>query len=74
MRQWMGGRKLFNGLESIFADPLTNSLVPYSLSPWEREVIMAMMDLDHLPISPPMLWSIDTVLEAAQEVLEEGRK
>ena len=64
MRRWMGGRKLFNGLESISADALTHSLAPYSLSQWEREVVMAMMDLNRLPISPTMLWSVDTVLEA----------
>ena len=74
MRRLMGGRKSFNGLESISADALTNSLVPYSLSRWEREVVMAMMDLNRLPISPPMLWSVDTVLEAAKEVLEEDRR
>jgi hypothetical protein len=74
MRRWMDGRKLFNGLESISANPLTPSLALDSLSQWEREVIMVMMDLNRLPISPPMLWSVDTVLEAAQEVLDEGRK
>jgi hypothetical protein len=61
-------------LESISADPLTPSLALYSLSQWEREVIMVMMDLNRLPISPTMLWSVDTVLEAGKEVIEERRR
>jgi hypothetical protein len=53
---------------------LTPSLALDSLSQWEREVIMVMLDLNRLPISPTMLWSVDTVLEAAKEVIEEGRR
>jgi hypothetical protein len=71
MRRWMGGRKSFNGLGDISADPLTSFLAPYSLSRWEREVVVAMMELDCLPISLTVLWFVDTVLEAGKDVLEE---
>jgi hypothetical protein len=72
MRRWMGGRKSFNGLGDISADPLTSFLASYSLSQWEREVVMAMMDLNRLPIRLTVLWFVDTVLEAGKDVLEEG--
>ena len=72
MQRWMGGRKSFNGLGDISADPLRRFLEPYSLSHWEREVVVAMVDLNHLPISLTVLWVVDTVLEAGKDVLEGG--
>jgi hypothetical protein len=68
----MGGRRSFSGSGGISADPLTRFLDPYSLSQWEREVVMAMMDLNHLPINLTVLWFVDTVLEAGKDVLEGG--
>ena len=68
----MGGRKSFNGLEGISADLLRRSLAPYSLSQWERECVVARMDLDRLPMSHTVLWSVDAVLKAGKEVIEEG--
>ena len=70
MQRWMGGRKFFNGLGGISANSLTSFLAPYSLSQWEREVVMAMMDLNSLPLSLTGLWFVDTVLEAGKDVLE----
>jgi len=72
MPRWMGGRKSFNGLEGISADLLRRSLVHYSLSHWEREFVVARMDLDRLPMSHTVLWSVDAVLKAGKEVFEEG--
>ncbi len=72
MPRWMGGRKSFNGLEGISADLLRRSLAPYSLSHGEREFVVARMDLDRLPMSHTVLWSIDAVLKAGKEVIEEG--
>ena len=72
MRRWMGGRKSFNGLGDISADPLTSFLARYSLSQREREVVVAMMDLGRLPVSLTVLWLVDTVLEAGKDVLEGG--
>ena len=72
MRRWMGGRKPCNGLEGISADRLTRSLAPYSLSRRERERVMVMMDLDRLRMSHTMIWSVEAVLKAGKEVIEEG--
>jgi hypothetical protein len=33
---------------------------------------MAMMGLNRLPIGLTVLWFVDTVLEAAKDVIEEG--
>lgn len=71
MQRWMGGRKSSNGLEDISADLLRRSLAHYSLSQWEREFVVAIMDLDRVPMSHTMLWSVDAVLKAAKEVIEE---
>jgi hypothetical protein len=69
MRRWMGGRKLFNGLGSISADPLRSFLaLPLPLG----EGGMAMMGLYRLPIRLIVLWFVDTILEAGKDVLEEG--
>jgi hypothetical protein len=59
-------------LEGISADLLRRSLVHYSLSYRERESVVTIMDLDSLPMSHPLLWSVDTVLKAGKEVIEEG--
>jgi hypothetical protein len=72
MPRWMGGRKSFNGLEGISADLLRRSLAHYSLSHREREFVVARMDLDRVPMSHTMLWSVDVVLKAGKEILEEG--
>jgi len=45
----MGGRKSFNGLGDICADLLRPVLAPYSLSCWEREGVVTIMKLDHVP-------------------------
>lgn len=68
----MDGRKSFNGLGGISADSLRCFLEPYSLSHWEREVVVAMVDLSHLLISLTVLWVVDTVLEAGKDVLDGG--
>src|SRR5260370_10283991 len=72
MPRWMGGRKSFNGLEGISADLLRRSLAPYSLSHGERECVVARMDLDRLPMSHTVLWSVDAVLKAGNEGIEEA--
>ena len=72
MPRWMGGRKSFNGLEGISADLLRRSLAHYSLSHREREFVVARMDLDRVPMSHTMLWSVEALLKAAKEVIEEG--
>ena len=71
MRRWMGGRKFFNGLGGISADPLTGFLAPYSLSHWGEGVVTAMIGLNCLPFRLTGLWFVDTVLEAGKDVLEE---
>ena len=72
MRRWMGGRKFFNGLGGISADPLTSFLAPYSLSHWGEGVCYG-HDRPQLSALQALtgLWFVDTVLEAGKEVLEE---
>jgi hypothetical protein len=68
----MGGRKLFNGLAGISADLLRSALAPYSLSFWERECVVVIMKRDQMPMSYLMLSFVDAMLEADQDIIEEG--